>query len=276
MNLKKRLQGINNTHCNLVDESIEIIYCWKYTRFYKLKVILYNIFTLGLIYLLCYLKKNLFIKIFCLHCEINETDLFQIIDIDKNEYLIRAERENFYKKYRFLKDQYFYNNSKKNLDSSIYIGKESKNKEHDTIVLYFKNNKYLYLESEKNLIPLQFDLSKFKNSEIHELFSNGINDIQEYNYLFNKYGENVKKLKNKSFLIILFSRITRPLSIYMIFSVTFWIYTSFYFYIPISIIFVILILTQSYQKYINYRKIFNENDFKESNKKLSVNKLCKI
>jgi len=67
----------------------------------------------------------------------------------------------------------------------------------------YKYNKYIFNEKENIFFPIKFDLSKFTNIEIINTFSNGIQNIIDYNFLLNKFGINVIDVKASSFLYIL-------------------------------------------------------------------------
>jgi len=290
---------VNNTHNNLVDESIDIILCYKYVEFYLLKKIIYNILSFGLIGLLCILSDKIFLYMFCKPCIINEVQLFKLLDVENRAFIIIAQRQNFYKKYHFLKtkalnediqklniDRKFSrkdsiinknDNLKSNLENSNYIGDDYLNNDEECIVFYFKNNKYIYSEMKNSFVPVLFNLSEYSNNDIHNNFSNGINNLLEYNYLLNKFEENLMKLKDKTFFKIILKRILRPASLYQVSTILFWMFIHIYYLYPVIIIFYTLLLfVTSYQKYMNYKKIFNEDDFQDPYKILSVNINIKI
>lgn len=292
--------------------------CWKYVSFFTLKLILYNILTCGILTILIRYFPNMYIKIYCKQCGINEAEIFEIIDNDKFTHLVKAKRENFFQRYKFMRKE-VYNDSmksdnnyafrrrrtsnftftnsgskinnnarnsksvgigealslkdqaKKQLEHSFYIGDDFKNQSAETIVFFFKNSKYIYLEAQSAFSAVAFHLGKFTNMEIHEKFSDGVNEILDYNYLLNKFGENIMKLKNKTFLSIILKRIIKPLSLYQLFTIFFWmLIQEYFFYIVILFFYTILLLITSYQRYINYRKIFNESHMDEPTRLLSV------
>ena len=58
-------------------------------------------------------------------------ELFLIVDYEKHFFLIKAQKENFYKKYKFLKTEISYSVSKNEMENSNYIGEEIYNKKDE-------------------------------------------------------------------------------------------------------------------------------------------------
>lgn len=107
-------------------------------------------------------------------------------------------------------------------------------------------------------MPVLFNFSGFRNSEIHKVFGEGIRTLDEYNMLLNKYGMNLISLKNKSFVMILLENIVQPLYIYQIFSVSVWLKNENYvFCLFVFLIFAVIIVMNSRQSHKNYRRIVN-------------------
>jgi len=254
-------------------------------------MILYNIFSLGFIGIFCYFSESFFLKVFCTHSKIEEVEFFKIIDIENKTYLIKAKRQNFYKKYFLLKEDIYFEALKSNsinnkykkkkdlnlenikncLENSIYVGEDFLNSNDESIILYFKNNKYVYSEEQNSFLPVQLNLKDFTNNEIHENFSGGINDLREYNYLLNKFEENIMKLKDISVLEIILKRLLKPFNFYQLFIILFWGFVDIYYFFIIVIFFHFsLIMITSIQRYNSYKKIFNENYLQEPYKILSV------
>ncbi len=263
--LRKRKESFNNTHNNLVDESIEAIVCFKYVKFYYIKLILYNLLTLGLLSIFCRIFRKLQIKVFCIPSDVYDTELFLVEDHEKRFFIVDALRENFNKKYKFLKSENYKNKEIISKDSH-FIGEEGLNKsceaaDSENIILYFKNNKYIYLESICGFAAVQLDLGKFTNAEIYKNFSEGVKSLAEYNYLLNKFGENMMRMKEKTLFQIVGKKFFTPLIIYRIYIVFIWIVNKYYsFLIVVAVLSIILLLISSYQKYLNYKRVFNKND----------------
>ena len=244
-----------------MDESIEEIFCFRYVRFYYLKLILYNLFTFGLLYIFCRIYRKLYLKVFFNPCDVRETEIFLVKDCEGTFLILNAKRENFFNKYKFLKSEISLNLNKNELKkNSAYTGEEALNDTDEQIILYYKNSKYMYLESIKGFASVQFDLTKFTNLEIYQNFSEGVKTIMEYNYLLNKYGENIMKMEDKTFSKIILKKFFTPLIIYRIFIVFIWIKIEYYsFLIVVLAISIALLLITSYQKYSNFKRIFNDN-----------------
>ncbi len=161
-------------------------------------------------------------------------------------------------------------NEKKNIDKKLKInfkntnivGKEYYNENIETIVLYFKNNKYIYIEQDQKFITARFDLD-YKNHEIYELFSNGIENLEDYNYLLNKFGENQLKMRNKRFFIIFLKKIKKIFSLYIFLVVLIWIQIGYQFFWCVIICHLVLILMTTDQKYKNHQKLFNDINLKD-------------
>jgi len=220
---------------------------------------------LGLIFLICKFNKKFYLKIYCEECIVNQVQLFLVRDFSKIIFLIDAQKENFLKRYKFMKNEIPLTQLNMNLNKSKYLGEEVFNeKKEEQIILYFKNNKYIYLNSINNFTAVQFDLRKFTYNEINDFFSNGIKNIFEYNYLLNKFGENVIKIKNNSLNRIIFKKFFSPLIIYTIFIMFIWIRAEYFsFSIVVASLSFILLMMSSHQKYLNYKRIFDKINFYE-------------
>jgi hypothetical protein len=142
---------------------------------------------------------------------------------------------------------------------SCYMGEEKYNK-NKNIIFYFKNNKYIYLENIEKFRSVEMNLN-IKNSEIHDFYCNGISEIKEYNYLLNKFGENILKMKSKSYLNIIIKKLFNPIYLYNIFALIVWIFEEYYYFafVVFTFSFFSLLIT-SYQKYTNYRNICNYSE----------------
>lgn len=142
--------------------------------------------------------------------------------------------------------------------------KHNKSKDFENIIFYFKNNKYIYLENSNQFRTVEMNLN-LKNSEIHRFYSKGISNIEEYNYLLNKFGENIMKMKSKSYLNIILKKIFTPINLYTIFVIILWTNQGYLNFAFVVFIFsFLMLLITSYQKYSNYKKICNYSEISES------------
>jgi len=123
-------------------------------------------------------------------------------------------------------------------------------------VFEYRNNFYIYLNSENSIVPLKFDISKFTNNEIHNLLGNGIQSPFQYRYLQRKFGRNKIELKNKSILHIFFEQLLHPFYLYQGVTIVIWIKNDYLsFTIIIIIMILVILLVNSYYTNINYNKI---------------------
>lgn len=220
-------------------------------------------------------------------CPAQEAEFFLVIDEDDKKYVIPAIYENFYIKNQTLENILQRNITKKDFQQSFYTGLEYSNRREDTLILYFRHNKYLYIENTSTFIPLTLELNKFKNNEIHRKFgfkrkenweneksfsnsdkglflsnqvSVGLKNIHDYNYLLNKYGRNVIEMEYKSFSRIFFEQLIHPFFIYQIYAVFIWELDNYtYFSYVIVSCTLIIVLVNSHHTYSNYRRILNFN-----------------
>ncbi len=175
--------------------------------------------------------------------------------------MVKILLEDFNERYKFLKKNCsnFDDENNKITRESFYVGHEKYNR-HKNIIFYFKNNKYIYMEYINKFRTVEINLN-LKNSEIHNLYSNGISDIRVYNYLLNKFGENIMKMKSKSYLNIIIKKLFSKINLYNIFVLIIWFYEEYYSFgiVVFAFSFFSLLIT-SYQKYSNYKRICNYNE----------------
>jgi magnesium-transporting ATPase (P-type) len=224
-------------------------------------------------------------------CPPQEAEFFVVIDEDDKKYVVPAVYENFYTKNPTLENILQRNISKRDFQQSFYIGLEYSNRREETLILYFRHNKYLFIENTSTFIPVTFELNKFRNNEIHRKFgfkrkegiggdgieygkssnfenglflsnqvSIGLKNIHEYNYLINKFGRNVIEMEYKSFTRIFLEQLIHPFFIYQIYAVVIWELDNYtYFSYVIVSCTLIIILVNSHHTYTNYKRILNFN-----------------
>jgi magnesium-transporting ATPase (P-type) len=224
-------------------------------------------------------------------CPPQEAEFFLVIDEDDKKYVVPAVYENFYTKNPTLENILQRNISKRDFQQSFYIGLEYSNRREETLILYFRHNKYLFIENTSTFIPVTFELNKFRNNEIHRKFgfkrkegiggdgieygkssnfenglflsnqvSIGLKNIYEYNYLINKFGRNVIEMEYKSFTRIFLEQLIHPFFIYQIYAVVIWELDNYtYFSYVIVSCTLIIVLVNSHHIYTNYKRILNFN-----------------
>ena len=87
----------NNTHLNIVDESIKCILCYKIVSWkFFISLILY-ICTFGIIYIFAKIFPKIYLALNCTQCVISESSIFVIVDEENNYHIVDSEYQNFYK-----------------------------------------------------------------------------------------------------------------------------------------------------------------------------------
>jgi magnesium-transporting ATPase (P-type) len=267
----------NNTHKNIVDESINDIIPFKIKNSKFLLAILLYILTLGILYILCRIFPKFYLELNCIQCDVSQADLFLIIDSENNFHLIRALYENFYRRNGLLYYVYSFSTNNKEIKSvmegSNYLSEDSQSPTEETLVIYFRHNKYLYNRDKKEFESVKMSFNKFSNNFIHKTFGGGLSSILDYNYLLNKFGKNIIELEGKSFFRILLGQLFHPFYLYQIYSIIVWIKTNYYSFCIVVIISAGIILTvNSLQNFNNYKRILNFTYFSPAKiiRKLSV------
>jgi cation-transporting ATPase 13A2 len=186
-----------------------------------------------------------------------------ITDDEGKKIIAPLVRQNFHKE----KQGIIVLSSKEVIKSSLYVDKElfSTPCEVNTAFV-FRYNKYIYLENDNLFMPLRSNLPLYTHTEIHSHFKNGMKKLIEYNYQLNKFDFNVIDLKPRSFIYILIMQILHPFYAYQVVSVAIWIKTGYtQFLAIICFFFVISILMNTYQNYINYNRVLRFNKVQQCN-----------
>ena len=263
---------ITSTHPNLVDDSIKCIYCYKLKSQIFVKMLILNIFLLGIPQILGYFNLNVFLYLYCKESLSTDCDYFVVIDKNDNSHLVQSILIDINIPNKHLRVTYDELNEKKELylktynkptfiDDGVPTDKSSLNKNilrnnSKINLLIYKQNRYSYDEESREMKPLTFDLSYYKNKEIHEKFSKGIDNIFLYNLFLNKFGTNQIFMSHKSFLVIFFEQFTNIKYLYQVFMICVWYY--FDHYIFSSIVFVLsifIILVNTINIYFSNQKI---------------------
>jgi hypothetical protein len=225
--------SLNFTHSNLIDEQIKSISAWKKDERNFRKLLMY-ILTLGILYIIIKINKILMVRLFCVKCEAINADFFLIEDIFGKFHLIKSQKQNFFEKNFYKIDKQFPSKigvkfDKKEINNnSSYIGLDFKNTREEFTFFVFKNAKFIYIESLNSFEGVKFDLSVYKNIEIHQKFSNGITNKFEFLYLINKFGLNSHHLQNKSYFSYFLQNLFNIYIFYQIYSLIVWFMTNYY------------------------------------------------
>lgn len=214
-------------------------------------MLILNILTAGIIQLCCYFSNNIYLYLYCNISEPKNCDYFEIYDKENKSHIVKSKKENFCSKNKSL----LLDNTDTNINQvndNPYIQEEI----GDKVIFYYKQNKYIYNESEDLIEPVVFNLSLYKNSQIHGFFENGMPDVITYNYLLNKFRKNVIFMKDKSFFLIFFEQILNIQYIYQMIMVVIWFSFEYYSFAAIVIFFSLLIvLINSINTGYSYKKI---------------------
>jgi cation-transporting ATPase 13A2 len=172
-------------------------------------------------------------------------------------------RENFHKE----KNGIIVLSSKNILSKSPYVDKElSSTASEDNVIFFYRHNKYIYLENEKRFLSLRSNLTLYTNSEIHTNFKSGIHKLVDYNYQLNKFDFNSINLKARSFIYLLMLQLLHPFYAYQLVTVAIWIKTEYTEFLAIILFFfVISVLMNTYQNYINHNMVIRLNILQQCN-----------
>ena len=138
ISLEKR-SNENNTHENIVDDSIKEITCYKLSLKKRLLSLLLEILTLGILFIISYLSVKVYLYLNCIPSEASDCDYFLVIDSDKNFNLCKTNRKNYL--------EGLDNKEKNEVISSEYIGDEKHNQNDSNIVkINYLNQRFLNTE----------------------------------------------------------------------------------------------------------------------------------
>jgi cation-transporting ATPase 13A2 len=257
--LRRRNQK-NDTHSSLVDDDIKEITAWKVSRSKFCKSLIGYIFTFGILYVICKIWKKLYIRMNLIPSnDPTGCDYFAIVDSDKKITLLAATKENFLITNSLLLGKERAWRNIETIENSKYVGPDSIYETMTTVIL-FKNNKYIYNQTNNEFETVRLDLSKFKLKEIREYFSRGISSLHEYNYLLNKFGVNSIHFKVKHFCSIFFELIIHPYYLYQVVSAYSWIHEGYYsFALVTCFASIIILLLSTNNSWKNYKKVLVYN-----------------
>jgi len=128
----------NNTHKNIVDDSIEEIQCYKINTTKHRLYIALSIFTLGVINIISRIFPIIYLKLVCNLSEVHDSSYFLITEKDKTIHLVESQLESFYSRNYLLSENFKGKkmNFKKDIIDSKYLGHDYHNKTEEIIVIY--------------------------------------------------------------------------------------------------------------------------------------------
>ena len=171
----------NYTHIVNNDSTIISVTPWRKSKL-KFRInLITNILTFGILHIISLFKPKLYIKIYCKESLPTNSDFFLIEDCYQNFTLCKT---------------IYCKSSKRKLSYSS--NSQSEERIINVSIFFIYNSmKYKYDKDINSIIPVYFDLSKYKNSFIHNFFNEGINNIEKYKSQVEKFGQNIMDLKNK-------------------------------------------------------------------------------
>ena len=178
----------NNTHQVLQDIKIKSITSWRRSKKKFLNNFIYNIISFGILHLISLYYPNLYIKLYCNQRPGKECDYFLVENIYGNFTLClkinKKEKNNIKLHFDFTKDHMI-----SSLDN-ININQEYRITKNLTYSFKYKSTIYEYNEETNEISPVYLNLSKFKNKEILNYFSEGLSSENIVNKYKEKYGKN--------------------------------------------------------------------------------------
>ncbi len=248
----------NNFYINNIDQSI------SYVIPYKNKCPITMFLFLGIPFIISLFSNKKYVEYRGKPCQFSEADFYLIIDGYGNYHICKYEKKYFDVHSNF----YVLKKFKKNISTLFSNIEFSKNKRDYHEIYYEYNTYYCYYKfinendidkdyPNKNYCfesPV-FYLGNVSNKDIFNIFSNYYLTEEEINFQKTIYGENKLSLKVLNYYTILLGQLTQFFSIYPILAFIFWLYQGYYFVYFMIIAFIIILLTTSYQKYINKKSI---------------------
>lgn len=195
--IKRTLE--NNTHEVISDMKLKKITSWRKSKTKFLNNLVYNILSLGILHLISLCYPNLYIKLYCIPWPAKECDYFLV----ENVYGQFTLCLKIYKKGTSTQLNYNSYTTKDNIDSSfskISI-KTDTIKKNLTYSFTYKSMTYEYNEDTNEIIPVYLNLSKMKNKDIINYFSEGLSSQNIVNKYKERYGLNEYIINLKLFFI---------------------------------------------------------------------------
>lgn len=178
----------NYTHNVFEDLIIEEITTWKASQKKIGNYYLYNILSLGIVYIVTKFRPLLFIKLYCLPSAPKEADYFLVKNI-YGEYKLCAKQN---KKNMQVQEKH---NNNEDLSSECILGITTNNNTNvnGQLLMGFNYNSkfYEYNEILNKVIPIYFNLTHLSNRKIYQLFSDGLSSENKVKRYKERYGLNI-------------------------------------------------------------------------------------
>ena len=190
----------NNTHEVFEEQKIKIITSWRKSENKFRNNLIFNILSFGILHLISLFYPRLYIKLYCIPWPAKECDYFLVENIyDEVELcIIQRKREK-------LNQNEFSTKNRNNLVDDDNINNEyNNNLKNSKYSFEYKSMKYEYIEKSNEIIPIYMNLSKMKNENIIDFYSEGISTENKARILTERFGKNEYNLKTKLFLNFLY------------------------------------------------------------------------
>ena len=184
----------NNTHEVIEDSKLKRITSWRLSKNKFKKSLIFNILTFGILHIISLIYPKLYIKLYCDPWPAKECDYFLVENIYGNLTLCKI----IYKKNKN------YNNFdiiKKDSNDARLKSKYYNLLNNITYSFEYKSIIYEYDENKNEISPIYMNLSKMKNKDIFEIFSDGLSSKNIVNLFQERYGKNEYNLNIKIIFI---------------------------------------------------------------------------
>ena len=198
----------NNTHLVLEDTKLKRITSWRKSEIKFKKNLIFNILSFGILHIISLIHPNIYIKLYCIPSSVKESDFFLIENIhgkltlckriykknkNTNTFNQKLIKENVSNNINNINGEDIYNNIIKNINYSFE----------------YKSCIFEYDEKNNEIIPIYMNLSKMKNKDIFNFFSEGLSSERLVQLFRERYGKNEYKL-NLNLIFIFFMKSQIP------------------------------------------------------------------
>ena len=296
---------LTNTHRNIVDDHIESISTWEINKIRKILTIIGYFLSFGILFIITLYDKTFILKLYCDRANPEKSNYVLITDYDNKQYLCILVSQILTNINPIFKMAHKGESKTLGIPSnSRYINKNGeKRTDMQNIYFIFKNVRYIYNSSSCSFSSAYFNLNLYKNNEILQLFdkkySYNVRDstrisvnkeisleeeendsvyspsFPEYNYLLNKYGENLIVNESTKLTSIIFNQLFSGFNYFSIICEIIWFIIGYRIFAVIIFLFTLFVLVKSiYDSYILNRRIYeldredatiNENNNEDNN-----------
>ena len=228
------------THEVIEDSKIKRVTSWRKSDAKFKKNLIFNILSCGILHIISLFYPNIYIKLYCIPWSAKECDFFLV----ENIYGILTLCKRIYKKnknnneidYKIIKE-----NGHPLNDDNI---KSEYNKMIRNVTYSFEYKSCLYEYDEKNneISPIYMNLSKMKNKDIFNYFSDGLSSHRLVNAFRERFGKNEYKLDLKLIYLYFFKNQISSLIIVILIAIIECISYRNYLIMLLKIILAILII----------------------------------